>query len=189
MDAAVDAAERGISLGVAQVACRLAVDGVSFARTCECLKEAAGLEMSDETLRQLVESEGRAVIAAQEAEQLELDWHAGDCLVLGEDDQITSRLYTGCDGVMVPVITLSEKQKRRAKAKQRRRQLQREQPQKKLKPLPALCRTANGERYREMKVVGVYDQDAEHRLVRATRRRRRRSASRSSTGRPGSPAR
>jgi hypothetical protein len=174
LDEAVDLARRAVSLGVVQLSCRLAIDAASFARAGECLLAAAGLRMSEETLRQLVESEGKAVIAAQEAEQLELDWHAGDCRVMGEDGQVTTRLYSGCDGVFVPVVTAAEKRRRRAKAHRRRRQLQRQQPERRFRaPLPPMQPGSRKERFNEMKLVNFYDQLREHRLVRATRKNHR----------------
>ncbi len=59
-------------------------------------------------LRQLVESEGHAVIAAKEVEQLELDWHASECRVLREDGQVSTRLYMGGDVVFVLVVTQAD---------------------------------------------------------------------------------
>ena len=173
LDEAVDAANKAISLGVVQLSCRLAIDAASFARAGECLLAAAGLRLSDETLRQLVESEGKAVIAAQEAEQLELDWHAGDGGVLGEDGEPTTRLYMGCDGVFVPVVTAAEKRKRRAKAHRRRRQRQRENPDRTPPPLPPVRPGSRQERFNEMKLVSFYDQRRAYRLVRATRKNHR----------------
>ena len=173
LDAAMDVAHKAVSLGVVALSCRLSIDAASFTRAGECLEAGTGLRLSDETLRQLVESEGQAVIAAQEAEQLELDWHAGDCRVLGEDGQVTTRLYMGCDGVMVPVVTAAEKRKRRAGAQRRRRCLRREHPGRRLRPLPPMQPGSPCERFNEMKLVSFYDQHRAHRLVRATRRNHR----------------
>jgi len=167
LDASIDVAQRAVSLGVVQLSCRLALDAASFARAGECLLAAAGLRMSAETLRQLVESAGRQGIAAQEAEQLELDWHAGDCHTQGADGQWTTRLYMGCDGVRVPLVTNAEKRKRRAQAQQRRRRLRK--PGVHRRPLPAMRQGAN-DRFKEMKLVTFYDQSRQHRLVRATRK-------------------
>jgi hypothetical protein len=173
LDEAMDLAGRAVSVGVVALSCRLAVDAASFARAGECLAAAAGLRLSEETLRQLVESEGQAVIAAQEAQQLELDWHAGDCRVMGEDGEVTTRLYMGCDGVFVPVVTAAEKRKRRAGAQRRRRQLQRERPDRHLRGLPPMRPGSKKDRFKEMKLVSFYDQRRAHRLVRATRKNHR----------------
>lgn len=168
LDASIDALGQAISLGVREVAVRLSLDAASFARGAECLLKASGLRMSEETLRQLAESEGRRVMAAQEAEQLEFDWHACDCHVIGADGKPTTRLYVGADGVMVPVVTDVEKQKRRAKAIERRKKLPRRKGVRRGR-LPALKRGAD-EHFKEMKLVTFYDQQREHRLVRATRK-------------------
>jgi hypothetical protein len=173
LDEALDLAGRAVSVGVVQLSCRLAMDAASFARAGECLLAAAGLRLSDETLRQLVESEGQAVIAAQEAEQLELDWHAGDCRVMGEDGEVATRLYMGCDGVFVPVVTAAEKRRRRAGARRRRQQLQQRRPGRKQRPLPPMRPGSKKERFNEMKLVSFYDQQRAHRLVRATRKNHR----------------
>lgn len=170
LDAALDVANRAISVGVAQLACRLALDAASFRRAGQNLWVASGLRISAETLRQVVESEGKAVAAAQEAEQLELDWTASQCLVLegqGQQEQVTTRLYLGCDGVLVATVTDQEKARRRAKAQARRRGLP--GGGKKRRPLPPR-RRGTDQRYKEMKLVTLYDQRRQRRLVRVTRK-------------------
>lgn len=164
----IDAAGQAISLGVRELACRLSLDAASFARAAECLLKASGLAMSDETLRKLAESEGRRAIAAQEAEQLEFDWHGRDCHVVSPSGAPTTRLYLGADGVMVPTVTDDEKHKRRAKAIERRKKLPRRKGVRRGR-LPALKPGAD-EHFKEMKLVTFYDQSREHRLVRVTRK-------------------
>ena len=56
---------------------------------------------------------GRRVMEAQETGRIETAWKAKDCRLPEEKEGKTTRVYTGCDGVMVPVITESEKVKRR----------------------------------------------------------------------------
>lgn len=168
LDAAIDLAGKAISLGTRELVCRLSLDAFSYERTQECLQKAAGLVLSAETLRQVATAEGRAVLAAQEMEQLELDWTASDCTTEASAGPPTTRLYLGCDGVMVPTLTQGEKQKRREKALDRRKQLPRKKGIRRL-PLPTLAR-GTPERYKEMKLVSFYDQAREHRLVRATRK-------------------
>ena len=168
LDRSIDAAGQAISLGVREVAIRLSLDAASFARAAECLLKASGLRMSQETLRKLAESEGKLAIAAQEAEQLEFDWRAKDCHVIGSDGKPTTRLYLGADGVMVPVVTDAEKQKRRTKALERRKKLPRRKGLRRRR-LPALKPGAD-EHFKEMKLVTFYDQPRERRLVRATRK-------------------
>jgi hypothetical protein len=58
---------------------RVAVDSGSFKRAADNLKRLAGLVVSDEKLRQVIEPERRAVLAWLEDDQLELDFDAGRC--------------------------------------------------------------------------------------------------------------
>jgi hypothetical protein len=167
LDPLIDRAGQAISLGVREVAVRLLLDAASFARAAECLVKASGLRMSEETLRQLAESEGRRVIAAQEGEQLAFDWEAKDCTVATPSGASTTRVYMGSDGVMVPTVTDAEKQKRRAKALERRKKLPR-RPGVRRRRL-ASPKRGSDERFKEMKLVQVYDQSRNRRLVRATR--------------------
>jgi hypothetical protein len=121
--------------------------------------------MSDELLRQVVESEGRAVLKAQQTRQLPIPWTAADCHVPDAAGRATAqtRVYLGADGVKVPLVTDSEKVKRRSAVKAKRRQRGR-----KCRPLPKAKRGADG-RYKEFKIVTYYDQEQEHRHVVATR--------------------
>jgi len=122
------------------------------------------VRLSGELLRQVVESEGQAVAAAAGAGRLPLGWGAADCLALDKDGQETAqtRVYLGCDGVKVPVVTQAEKQARRAKAKAKRRRRGR-----KCRPLPA-ARQGAEQPYKEFKVVTLYDDRCAHRLVSVT---------------------
>jgi len=123
------------------------------------------VHLSGEFLRQVVESEGRAVQAAAQAGRLACDWQARDCPALGPDGQPTarSRVYLGSDGVMVPHVTDREKRTRRAHVKAKRRRCGR-----KRRPLPRARPGADGP-FKEFKVVTLYDDAAEHRLVSVTR--------------------
>lgn len=169
VDRWVELAQRTITLGVRELAARLATDAGSFQRAAANLKQAAGLGLSEETLRQVVESEGRQVLLAQRAEQLELDFMARDCTTCRRPDgQPTTRLYVGMDGVKVPVITQAEKEKRRAQARERRKRRPRGSGARRRRPLPPVKRGAD-QGYKEFKVVTFYDQEQQHRYVRATR--------------------
>jgi hypothetical protein len=46
----------------------------------------------------VVESEGKAVLAASREEQLELDWSASQCIAVEPCGQSISRLYVSADG-------------------------------------------------------------------------------------------
>jgi hypothetical protein len=165
VDALLDAAEATVSLGVRELACRLNQGSRSFAKARDNLARAAQVEVSDELLRQVVEAEGQAVLAAQQAGRVPVTWSAADCHVpdaLGRPTE-TTRLYVGADGVKVPLVTEAEKQARRTQVKQKRRRRGR-----KCRPLPR-ARPGADQRYKEFKLVTYYDQAQEHRHVSATR--------------------
>jgi hypothetical protein len=163
VDDLVDIAGAGVSLAAREIGCRLAVDSGSFARGASNLSRAAGIDISDEMLRQLVESEGRAVIAWQEDDQLELDFDAGAWKTGGAG---SGRAYVGIDGFMLPAVTDAEAGKRFDGAVARRRTIKRRKGVRREK---IKRRTGADNRYKEIKQVTIYDQDKDHRLVRATR--------------------
>src|SRR5207245_7077831 len=74
-----------------------------------------------------------------------------------------TRVYLGSDGVMVPVVTDTEKQARRNKVK-----IKRQKRGKKCKSLPRAKKGADLS-YKEFKVVTLYDDTCAHRLVSVTR--------------------
>ena len=141
------------------MACRLNGDSKNFDKSAANLKRTAQVEMSGETLRVLVEAEGRQVLQAQRTGALAVGWTAGDC----QTESGRTRLYMGSDGVMVPVVTDQEKKRRRHKVKQKRRRRGR-----KCRPLSPARRGAD-EKYKEFKIVAYYDETQEHRLVEGTR--------------------
>ena len=167
MDELIDLAACGVSLAAREMCCRIATDSGSFARAASNLDRLAQLKLSDEKLRQLVESEGRAVLAWQEHEQLEFDFDARKCLTnQTSDGSFRSRLYVGIDGFLLPMVTDTEMGRRFEKAVKRRKTLKRIRGVRRAK----LRRRAGADqRYKEMKLVTMYDQEKSHRLVRATR--------------------
>ncbi len=169
MDRLIDEADRLITLGVTELACRLAIDSASFERAAGNLLRAAGLSISEESLRQLVEREGKLLLKAQQGEQLELDFAASDCKTTDTPDgHETTRVYAGSDGVKVPIITDVEKRKRRDQAVERRRHLPRRRGVRR-GALPAARKGAD-QSYKEFKIVTYYDQHGQRRWVRATRK-------------------
>jgi hypothetical protein len=140
------------------MACRLNRGSTSFQQTADNLARTAHLEASKETLRQLVESEGRCVIEAQRRGLLAPDWEASEC----RTESGKARVYLGADGVMVPLITDAEKQKRRAKVK-----LKRKQRGRKCRPLPPR-KTGADQQYKEFKIVTFYDEEQQRRYVAGT---------------------
>ena len=165
LDRLIDAAQATISVGVRELCCRLGIAGGSFARSVENLKHAARLTMAEEMLRVVVESEGKAVLAASREEQLELDWSASRCIAVAPCGQSVSRLYVSADGVMVPATTRAEKRKRRATTLKKRRQKPRISRRRRL---PSL-KKGSDQRWKQIYLTRIYDQENKHRLVSATR--------------------
>ena len=79
LDAFLDLAQDTISLGVREMACRLNGDGKNFDKAAANLKRTARVQLSGETLRKLVEAEGRRVLAVQQSNALPVGWSASDC--------------------------------------------------------------------------------------------------------------
>lgn len=158
----------GVSLAVREMCCRLGCDSASFARAAANLDRLAQLKLSDETLRKLVESDGRAVLAWQDQGQLELDFDAGQCLTdQAPGGRVTSRLYVGIDGFMVPMVTDAEAGRRFERARARRRAAAK---RRRGVRRPRLVRRAGADqRYKEFKLVTMYDQGQTRKLMRVTR--------------------
>ncbi len=168
MDTLIDDTEAAVSVGVRQLCCREGTQARSFARGRENLKHAAQLIVGEELFRQIVESEGKAVLKASQSGQLELDWSGKDCLTLTPQGQTTTRLYASGDGVMVPTTTQAEKDKRRETVKKWRKNTPRKK-RGKLKRLPAV-RKGSDQRYKQIYVTILHDQDQAHSLVGVTRK-------------------
>jgi hypothetical protein len=167
VDDLIDLAHQSISLAVREMGCRISTDSASFTRAAANLDRVGQLKLSDEMLRQVVEGEGRAVLAWQDHEQLELDFDAGQCVTNAtEDARATTRAYVGIDGFMAPMVTDAEKSKRFEKAKARRQRLPRRRG---VRRPPLLRRRGADQRYKEFKLVEIYDQDQRHKLMRVTR--------------------
>ena len=159
LDAALDAAEATISVGVRELACRLNQSASSFDRAAENLGRAAQVGISGELLRQVVEAEGKAVLKAEQRGELAPGWTAADC----PTETGSTRVYLGSDGVKVPMVTAAEKEARRKKVRQKR-----QRRGKRARPLPPSRRGAD-QAYKEFKIVVYYDEPEEHRHVSITR--------------------
>lgn len=153
-----------ITPGVLELACRENLSATSFARAASNLARTAQLTLSAEQLRKEVEAAGRRVVEAQQAGQIGTAWKAADCRVNLQENDRKTRVYAGCDGVMVPVITDAEKQKRREAIKAKRRRRGR-----KCKPLPPRKRGAD-QAWKEFKVVYFYSEDMRRQHVAFTHR-------------------
>jgi hypothetical protein len=118
--------------------------------------------LSREKIRQVVESEGKRMVRQTRAGNLGPQWRATDCVVEGGPK---SRVYLGCDGVKVHIITDAEKRRRRAPAGKKRSQARSQRPRK------ALGRRKRGadQSYKELRLVTFYDEDQTHRHVAVTR--------------------
>jgi hypothetical protein len=154
----LDEAEATIREGVREMACRLNQDSASFAKTAANLARVAHWSISKEALRQLIEGEGKVLLRALQRGELQPEWTAEDCRTAAG----VSRLYLGCDGVQVPLVTEGEKQKRRTKIREKRRRRGRS-----CRPLPR-AKTGADQAYKEFKAANFYDETMEHRYVGAT---------------------
>jgi hypothetical protein len=163
-DELIDRQGDTVTMGVREICCRENQSATSFDKAADNVARLAQIKLSGEHLRQLVEAEGRLVQAAQQVAALDTAWTTEDC-TLGPDEPCsagTTRVYTGCDGVMVPVITHAEKLQRREKVKAKRRRCG-----KKRRPLQPLRKGAD-QSWKEFKVVYFYDESLEHQHVAVT---------------------
>ena len=145
-----------ISVGAREMACRLNNGAVSFAVAAENLARTAMIDLSSERFRQLVIAEGEVVLAAQQADAVPTSFRAAECVVDPRAAQPTTRIYTGLDGVMVPLVTEAEKVQRRQKVRQKRQRSGR-----KRRPLPPRKRGAD-QPFKEFKVLTFYDEHGQH---------------------------
>lgn len=142
------------SPGVREMCCRQSLHG-SFKVAGENLSRTAQLALGEGTIRQIVETQGRAVLADQRRGALQPSFTADDCT-----DQT---LISGTDGVMVPLVTDAQKQKRRATEKTKRQR----EGRRSTAPVGRPRRGADGD-YREFKLVAFYDPDKTHQHVAGT---------------------
>lgn len=156
VDAAIDRAHDSVSPGVREMVCRLNNDAASFDRTAENLQRTANVPISGEQVRLLVIAEGGQVLAVQQAGAIRPEFQAGDCLVDPQCTEGPTRVYSGVDGVMVPLVTDVEKVKRRQKVLEKRRRCG-----KKCRPLPPRSRGADRP-FKEFKTVVFYDEHGKH---------------------------
>ena len=98
-DEVLDHSGATITPGVLELACRENLSATSFAKAAANLARTAQLTLSDEQLRNEVEAAGRRVMEAQETGRIDTAWKAENCLLPGEKEGKTTRVYTGCDGV------------------------------------------------------------------------------------------
>jgi hypothetical protein len=167
LDRLLDSAEATISVGVRQLACELGINGRSFDRSAQTLKNTAQIVISEEAFRQVVECEGKQVLKLSAAEELETGWSAGECKTLTPAGAEVTRVYASADGVLVPTTTQAEKDKRRQTVRQKRKQLPRA-ARRRLARLAAV-KKGSDQRYKQVYLTAFYDQTMDHRLVGVTR--------------------
>jgi hypothetical protein len=158
LDGLLDRASKTFSCGVREMACRLNLCSSSFRKTAENLGRLASIEISGESVRKLVEGEGKRAADQMRRGKLDPGWKASDCVA----DEGKTRVYVGCDGVKVPLVTDQEKRKRRTTIKKKRSRLGKRQ-----RALPPLKSGAD-DAFKEFRVVTAYDQKQTHRLVAVT---------------------
>jgi hypothetical protein len=148
--------------GVVELACRLNRSESGFQELSVTLERAAGLSIGKETLRQLIEAAGENVLEKTRRNEVRPDWEASDC----ETPEGETRVYFGCDGVKVPVITDAEKKQRRAQVIEKRKDLKSQG--RSLNPLERLKPGADGP-YKEFRLVHFYSEDQEQRWISVSR--------------------
>jgi hypothetical protein len=163
LDALVDAVEATISVGTRELCCRLNADARSFKKTAENLRKAAGIAISWEHLREVVEEDGRRALKLAESGALAPVWKATECKVQTPQGREVTRVYLGTDAFTMPLITDGEKRQRRRKVNQKRQKRGR-----KARKLPPVKKGAD-QRFKEAKVGVFYDQTMAHRQVSVTR--------------------
>jgi hypothetical protein len=153
-------ADGNVSVSARELCCRVGTTGVSFAKAVENLSRLGNIRIGREWLRQIVQSEGRAVVASREDGSLGPDWQAQDCVV---SDGGPSRVMVGSDGVMVTVITEAEKQKRREN-------LARKRAGKRMRRRKTGRRRQRGsdQSYKEFKIGTFYDESRQRQYAFGT---------------------
>lgn len=160
-DAALGIEQSRTSPGALEVLCRLGMTE-DFAAAAEDARRIGNVVVGREKLRQLVEAEAERITQTRNQSKLAPAWTVKDTKLAGSDK---TRMYTGVDGVMAPMVTQDEKDTRRKKQVARRQQ-RGQTGVGNTKPLPA-ARPGHDERFREMKIGVFYDQEKAHRHVMA----------------------
>ena len=142
------------SLGVREICCRESLNN-AFVPASKNIKRLAQLNISSTIVRQIVEREGSAISQAQHKSQTEPDFKAEDCT--------DKTIITGADGVMVPLVTETQKRKRRKRQAVKRKKEKRKSTAKASRP-----RKGSDGPYKEFKVVAFYDKDKTHQYVVGT---------------------
>lgn len=127
----------------------------AFVPASKNLNRLAQLSMSSFAIRGVVESHGCHVLSLQTHGKVRPDFTAADC--------IDKTVITGADGVMVPLVTESQKCKRRAT--ERRKRVDEGRPSTARRGRP---RRGSDGPYKEFKVVAFYSKDKKHQYAIGT---------------------
>lgn len=146
----------------------MTITGGSFGKSAENLERLGQIRVSSNRLREIVEAEGQRTLKARDKGLISPAWDASDCR---SDAEGSSHVIVGADGVMVPMVTKSEKQKRRKnrricgrkKIRRNDRAVRRHRAKQKRKR----CRGADNP-YKEFKIVTFYDRANEHQHAAGT---------------------
>ena len=157
VDALLGVDDNTATRGARRLCCTLGIIH-DFTQGVEDLYVVAGIRIPDERLRQLVEKEGRDVLAARSSGALAPVWSAPQA----------GRVYVGVDGVLVRAVTQDEKQKRRQQP-ETRGEARQEAGEGNTKPLAPL-RPGTADNFREMKIGLFYDQEKTRVLTFATQK-------------------
>jgi len=161
-DVALGIDQQRTSPGARQMCCLMGIHE-NFRQAVADLKKLAGLPVSKEKLREVVEAEAAQVRQVRDSGSLPASWSAGAAKL---PDGKTTRIYVGVDGVMAPTVTQAEKDKRRQQHVTRRQQRGKAGLDN-ARPLPP-PKAGTDEKFKEMKIGVFYDQAKEHRHVFAT---------------------
>ena len=157
VDAALGIEHCSVSPGATEILCRMGLVQ-DFRQAAEDARRIGGIPIGCERLRQIVETQAKAVTEARDRGCVSAGWTAEEARTASRGP---TRIYTGVDGVMVRTVTQVEKDKRRKNHAIRRRRRGRGGVGN-VKPLPA-PRPGSDEAFKEMKIGVFYDQDKEHR--------------------------
>jgi len=154
VDRLIGAVADTVSVGVRQMCCRVAISQHGFRKGAEHLYNLAQIKISPERLRTISQSQGQRVLLLQSKGCIEPELNARNSKIAPDG---LSRVYTGVDGVMVPMITEAEKQKRREKRGPKVKGSRHRR-----------MRKGADNAYKEFKIATFYDESNEHRHVVAT---------------------
>jgi hypothetical protein len=140
--------QQRFSPGVREMCCREALH-CSFEVSSENLRRTAQLSICGSTVREIVENQGRAVLAAQQKGTVRPCFTTSDCT--------EQTLITGADGVLVPLVTEEQKRHRRATEAAKRAAQGRASRARVGRP-----KSGSDGPYKEFKIVSFYDPDKSH---------------------------